>query len=86
MADIPHLTLLAAYQSAAPLDPAQLQSAVAEQAPDEHGLGERIAAALTYWTHEGLLERADPHSEQICVPPAQRQAAEARLRAAGLLH
>jgi len=85
VADVPNLTLLAAYESQRPLSAADVRAAVDRRAPGEPGLDERIAAALTYWTHEGLLERANPREEAIHVPPSQRDAAGERLRRAGLL-
>ena len=84
MADVPNLTLLAAAEAEGPLEEAELRAAVAARAPGEPGLQERIAAALTYWTHEGLLERADPRREAIHVPPARRHDVDERLRRAGL--
>ncbi|GEM_PF-6446670 len=85
MADVANLTLLAAFESDQPLEEAELRRRVSERAPNEPGLDERVAAALTYWTHEGLLERADPKREEIHVPPARRADAQRRLQAAGLL-
>jgi hypothetical protein len=84
VADVSNLTLLAAFESDRPLSEADLRASVAKRAPGEPGLGERIAQSLTYWTHEGLLERADPRSEDIHVPRARRDEARARLVKAGL--
>ncbi len=85
MADVPNLTLLAAFESERPIEPSELNAEVERRAPGEPGLGERIAAALTYWTHEGLLERANPRSESIHVPAARRDEARERLTRAWVL-
>jgi hypothetical protein len=84
MADVAHLTLLVALESPESLQPAELLAAVHRRAPGERGVDERVAQALTYWTHEGLLERSDPKTEAIYVPAGRREEASQRLARAGV--